>query len=128
MSEYRKVITRPGEVLAYETVFEENQYLRTGVPRRLGTVERIDYTTAVYENGKTYRKTAYAYLPYCYDPEDKERKYNVLYYQHGNTCEPSIFAIGGNKPMIDMLFESGEIDPVIMVSVTFTDHQLCRLP
>ena len=54
MSEYRKVITKPGEVLAYETVFEENPYLRTGVPRRMGTVERIDYSTAVYENGKTY--------------------------------------------------------------------------
>ena len=46
MSEYRKVITKPGEVLAYETVFEENPYLRTGVPRRMGTVERIDYSTA----------------------------------------------------------------------------------
>ena len=37
MSEYRKVITKPGEVLAYETVFEENPYLRTGVPERMGT-------------------------------------------------------------------------------------------
>ena len=60
MPEYRKVITRPGEVLAYETEFEENIWLRTGVPEKMGAVERLDYDTPVYENGKTYRKTAYS--------------------------------------------------------------------
>ena len=119
MSEFRKVYTQPGEVLDYQTVFEENPYLRTGVPERMGTVERIDYTTAVYENGITYHKTAYAYLPYCYDRDDKSRKYNVLYFQHGNTCEPAMFAIGGNKYMFDMLFDSGELDPCIIVFVTY---------
>ncbi|MBR3000162.1 MAG: hypothetical protein IKF39_04115 [Oscillospiraceae bacterium] len=119
MSEFRKVITRPGEVLDYETVFEENPYLRTGVPERMGTVERLDYTTDVYENGKVYTKTAYVYLPYCYDKEDKARKYNVLYFQHGNTCEPAMFAIGGNKYMFDMLFDSGELDPCIIVFITY---------
>ncbi len=119
MSEFRKVITKPGEVLAYETVFEENPLLRTGVPERMGSVERIDYSTSVYENGKTYNKTAYAYLPYCYDKDDKSRKYNVLYFQHGNTCEPAMFAIGGNKYMFDMLFDSGELDPCIIVFVTY---------
>ena len=119
MSEYRKVITHPGEVLDYETVFEENIYLRTGVPERMGTVERFDYDTAVYENGVTYHKTAYVYLPYCYDKEDKSRKYNVLYFQHGNTCEPAMFAIGGNKYMFDMLFDSGENDPCLIVFITY---------
>ncbi len=119
MSEFRKVITKPGEVLAYETVFEENPYLRTGVPERMGSVERFDYSTSVYGNGKTYHKTAYVYLPYCYDKDDKDRKYNVLYFQHGNTCEPAMFAIGGNKYMFDMLFDSGELDPCIIVFVTY---------
>jgi enterochelin esterase-like enzyme len=119
MSEFRKVITMPGEVLNYETVFEENPYLRTGVPEKMGTVERIDYTTAVYENGKTYNKTAYVYLPYCYDKNDKSKKYNVLYFQHGNTCDPTMFALGGNKYMFDMLFDSGELDPCIIVFVTY---------
>ena len=119
MSEFRKVITKPGEVIDFGSEFEENPYLRTGVPKKKGTVERVDYTTDVYEDGKTYQKYCYVYLPYGYDPEDKDKKYNVLYFQHGNTCEPSIFAIGGNKPMIDMLFDSGEIEPVIMVSLTF---------
>ena len=119
MGEFRKVITKPGEVLAYETVFEENPYLRTGVPEKMGTVERFDDSTSVYENGVTYNKTAYVYLPYCYDKDDKDRKYNVLYFQHGNTCEPAMFAIGGNKYMFDMLFDSGELDPCIIVFITY---------
>ena len=40
MSEYRKVITKPGEILDYETVFEENPYLRTGVPEKM---ERLPF-------------------------------------------------------------------------------------
>ena len=119
MGEFRKVITKPGEVIPYETVFEENPYLRTGVPEKMGTVERLDYETAVYENGKTYRKTAYVYLPWCYDKDDASRKYNVLYFQHGNTCEPAMFAVGGNKYMFDMLFDSGELDPCIIVFISY---------
>lgn len=119
MSEFRKVITKPGEVIDFETVFEENPYLRTGVPTRVGRIEKVDYTTAVYEDGKTYSKSCYVYLPWCYDEKDADRKYNVLYFQHGNTCEPAMFAIGGNKPMFDMLFDSGEIDPCIIVFVTY---------
>lgn len=119
MKEFRKVINKPGELIDFETVFEENPYLRTGVPSKKGTVERVDYETSVYEDGKTYQKYCYVYLPCGYDSEDKTKKYNVLYYQHGNTCEPSIFSIGGNKPMLDMLFDSGENDPCIIVSTTY---------
>lgn len=119
MNDYRKVITKPGELIDFETVFEENPFLRTGVPTKKGTIERVDYTTDVYEDGKTYKKYCYVYLPCGYDSGDKSKKYNVLYYQHGNTCEPSIFSIGGNKPMLDMLFESGELEPCIIVSTTY---------
>ncbi len=119
MNEFRKIVTKADDVLPYEVVFEENTRLRTGVPEKMGTVERYDYTTSVYENGKTYKKTAYVYLPYCYDKDDKDRKYNVLYFQHGNTCEPAMFAIGGNKYMFDMLFDSGELDPCIIVFITY---------
>ena len=119
MDKYRKVINKAGTVLDYETVFEENPYLRTGVPEKMGTVERLDYETSVYGNGRTYKKTAYVYLPYCYDSDDKSRKYNVLYFQHGNTCEPAMFVVGGNKYMFDMLFDSGENDPCILVFVSY---------
>ena len=119
MGEFRKIVTKACEVLDYELEFEENTRLRTGVPEKIGTVERFDYSTSVYENGVTYNKTAYVYLPYCYDKDDKDRKYNVLYFQHGNTCEPAMFAIGGNKYMFDMLFDSGELDPCIIVFTTY---------
>ena len=119
MSDFRKVISRPGELIDFETVFEENPCLRTGVPAKKGTVEKVEYTTTVYEDGKEWQKYCYVYLPYGYDKDDKSKKYNVLYFQHGNSCDPAIFAVGGNKPMIDMLFESGEIEPCIMVSVTY---------
>ena len=59
MSEYRKVITKADDSFEYDVFFEENPYLRTGVPEKMGTVERYDYSTSVYENGVTYNKTAY---------------------------------------------------------------------
>ena len=94
MSDIRKVIYKSGELIDFETVFEENTRMRTGVPAHKGTIERVDYTTSVYEDGKTYPKYCYVYLPYGYDKDDKDKKYNVLYFQHGNTCEPSIFSMG----------------------------------
>ena len=119
MSDFRKVISKAGEIIDFDTEFEEYTRIRTGVPAKKGTIERVDYTTSVYEDGKTYPKYCYVYLPYGYDKDDKSKKYNVLYYQHGNTCAPDIFSIGGNKPMLDMLFDSGEIDPCIIVSITY---------
>ena len=119
MDGFRTVVTRPGDVIPFGTVFEENVRLRTGVPAKAGSVERLEYDTSVYGNGKTYHKYAYVYLPWCYDPQDRDRKYNVLYFQHGNTCDPDMFAVGGNKYMFDMLFDSGELDPCIIVFVTY---------
>ncbi|MBN1981258.1 MAG: hypothetical protein JW795_06995 [Chitinivibrionales bacterium] len=119
MSEFRKVITLPGEVIDFETVYEENPYIRTGVPTKPGKCERLEYPTSVYEDGRTYHKYCYVYLPHGYDSEDKSKKYNVMYFQHGNTCDPQMFGVGGNKPMIDMLFESGEIEPCIMAFITY---------
>ncbi len=34
MRQFRKVITRPGDVIGFETVFEDNDTLRTGVPAK----------------------------------------------------------------------------------------------
>jgi len=111
------VRTAPGEVIPFETVFEEIPEI-VDVPDRVGRVERVDYTTDVYEDGVTYPKYCNVYLPYCYDPEDKTRRYNVLYYQHGNTCDPEIFT-GPNQKLFDALFASGELEPCIIVSTTY---------
>lgn len=111
------ITTKPGEVIDFETIFEENLAIGEE-PDKVGRVERVDYTTDVYEDGVTYPKYCNVYLPYCYDPEDKARKYNVLYYQHGNTCDPEIFATD-NKKLLDALFSTGDVDPCIIVSTTY---------
>lgn len=118
MSEMRTVITKPGEIIDFETVFVENSAI-AGDPVRKGHMERVDYTTDVYEDGVIYPKYCNVYLPYCYDANDKERKYNVLYYQHGNTCDPEVFNTPESIKMFDALFDSGEIEPCIIVSTTY---------
>lgn len=115
----KTITTRPGEVIDFETTFIENMDMENPNPARVGRFERIDYTSDVYEDGKVYNKYCMVYLPWCYDPEDKDRKYNVLYYQHGNTCEPEIFALEENKHWMDNLFATDEIEPCIIVSTTY---------
>lgn len=114
----KTIITKPGEVIDFETVFEENTAL-ADEPDKVGRVERVEYTTDVYEDGIIHNKYCNVYLPYCYENEDTQRKYNVIYYQHGNTCDPEIFAEAENKKLMDALFSSGEIDPCIIVSTTY---------
>jgi len=114
----KTIITKPGEVIDFETVFEENQGL-TIAPEKVGHWERVEYTTDVYEDGVTYPKYCNVYLPYGYDPEDKEKKYNVLYFQHGNTCDPDIFTIPEHKVKVDALFASEGIEPCILVATTY---------
>lgn len=118
MEEQRKVITRPGEIIDFETEFTEYSLLK-GVPARVGTVERIDYRTDVYEDGAVYEKYLNVYLPYCYDPADTERKYNVLYYQHGNTCDPELVNKPEYRRMLDCLFDKGLAEPCIIVYTTY---------
>ena len=86
----------------------------------------IEYTTDVYGDGVTYNKFARVYLPYGYDPDDKDTKYNVLYLQHGNNCTPSsLFDLklptADFKTLLDNMFdpEHGVMDPFIIVCPTY---------
>ncbi|MEG1755197.1 MAG: hypothetical protein RR297_03575, partial [Clostridia bacterium] len=56
-----------------------------------GTNFVIHYTTDVYGDGVTYDKFCRIYLPYGYDQNDKDTKYNVIYFQHGNNGSPNEF-------------------------------------
>ncbi len=114
----KRITTKPGEIIDFETVFVENLDIAEETERK-GTVERVDYTTDVYEDGVTYPKYCNVYLPYGYDADDKSKKYNVLYYQHGNTCDPEIFALEENKKLMDALFATGDVEPCIIVSTTY---------
>lgn len=119
MSKRRQIVKAPGEVIKYETVFELNPDIAEAEPQHKGRMVRVDYTTDVYEYGITYPKYCNVYLPWCYDENDRDRKYNVLYYQHGNTCDPELFNRPELRKRFDNLFDSGEIDPCIIVCTTY---------
>ena len=140
--------TNPGDIIDFETIYkglpELNPDLRDvlsedspefleslladakegwltveGECDRPGQFVTLDYTTDVYEDGVTYKKSCNVYLPYGYDPEDKEKSYNVMYHQHGNTCEPDLFKRPGLKLLFDRLFALEGVEPCIMVFTTY---------
>ena len=94
-----------------------------------GTDMFIEYTTDAYDDGVTYDKWCRVYLPYGYDPEDTETKYNVIYFQHGNNGNPNEFfdhtikkKVGyGVKNIFDNMMdpEYGVMEPCIVVCPTY---------
>ena len=114
----KKVIHPAGELIDFETVFEENTAL-TEKTEKQGHFERVEYTTDAYDNGIEYPKFCNVYLPWCYDPADQERRYNVMYYQHGNTCDPDLFTEPAVKDLLDSMFASGAVEPCILVFTTY---------
>ena len=88
--ETETITTKPGEVIDAGTSFVKYNLLYEETEQK-GTFERIEYTTDVYEDGNTYSKYCNVYLPYGYDP-NSDTKYDVLYFQHGNTNDPEVLA------------------------------------
>lgn len=88
---------------------------------RKGTVIRLDYESKDYaENEAPITKTSYVYLPYGYDENDTETKYDIIYLMHGwGGHAGEYFDYTATKNMFDHLIENGDIPPVIMVSATF---------
>lgn len=95
-----------------------------------GTVVRIDYNSFDYVRDRSpVSKTAYVYLPYGYDENDSETRYNIIYLMHGwGGQEGEFFTIGNGsiKNMLDHLIENEEIPPVIAVSPTFYNENSDR--
>lgn len=112
--------------LVFEVMHESFAFHKAEHP---GTNIFLDYTTDVYEDGVTYEKWCRVYLPYGYDPEDKEKKYNVIYFQHGNNGSPNEFfdivdkntfgygIINIFDNMMDPVY--GVMEPCIIVCPTF---------
>ncbi len=91
-----------------------------------GTDVVVRYTTDVYENGITYDKFARVYLPYGYDANDKSKKYNVIYFQHGHQGSPNEFFDHVMKSsnvmyLFDNMFDPDHqlMEPVIIVCPTY---------
>ena len=82
-----------------------------------GTIERLDYTTAVYGDGVTYEQWANVYLHYGYDPANK---YNILYFFHGtNETQNSFISEPIVKNVVDNMIFYGVCDPFIIVCPTY---------
>ena len=90
---------------------------------RPGTVEELVYDTKdYYSDGGDIQKTAWIYLPYGYDPDDTETRYNIIYLMHGwGGAAGEYFFMGDGyiKTMLDRMIELGDIEPVIAVSASF---------
>ena len=86
-----------------------------------GTVVPIDYETKDYAgDGADITKTAYVYLPYGYDEEDTETRYNILYLMHGwGGHAGEYFEYGGQKNLFDNLIEKGDTAQMVIVSASF---------
>lgn len=89
-----------------------------------GKIEKIEYTTYDYtKNNKTpITKTAYVYLPYGYDKNDKETKYNVFFFMHGWTGTAEEYLYYNNSlvtNILDNMIQDNLIVPTIVVSLTF---------
>lgn len=79
------------------------------------TQEQKEYLEAI-------PKPAWVYLPYGYDENDTDVRYDILYLMHGWTMTAYDFLNGAQSDFVrilDNLIEAGDIPPVIVVSATF---------
>ena len=91
-----------------------------------GRIERVDYESEDYvRDSSRITKTAYVYLPYGYDENDTEKRYDILYLMHGwGGHEGEYFEYGKN--LFDNLIAKGDIDPIIIVSPSFYNENSDR--
>ena len=86
-----------------------------------GKLESLNYT--VVKDGKELNKSAMVYLPYGYNKNDKNKRYNVVYLFHGGGDNYTSFYTDprGSNPLnniLDHLIEDGRMEPVIVVTPT----------
>ena len=86
-----------------------------------GTVVPLTYDTKDYPRDESpIQKTAYVYLPYGYDENDNETRYNVLYLMHGwGGHAGEYFEFASQKNVFDHMIENGDIAPMMIVSASF---------
>lgn len=97
-----------------------------------GTLELLTYQSLSVDGGME-EEHAYVYLPYGYDQADTETKYNVLYLSHGTGgTYYSMFYEAGDWPelvpgqlkyVLDNMIANGDVEPLIVVALTWPDGQ-----
>lgn len=84
-----------------------------------GTLEAFAYNTRDYVgDGGAVVREATVYLPYGYDQNDTQTRYDILYLQHGAYGDERtwMYEYGDSfKNMIDHMIEDGSIPPLIIV-------------
>lgn len=85
----------------------------------------MSYQTVV--DGQQTTKYAEVYLPYGYDGNDKQQRYNVVYLFHGGGDNFTSFFTDprGTTPLnniLDGLIADGKMEPVIVVCPTYYDE------
>ena len=94
--------------------------------KKQGKIIRIEYDSYNYafHVDEKIKKPANVYIPYGYDENDKNRKYNVFYMMHGWTDNADfIFGKFGKgtyfKNVLDNMIENNDIPPLIIVTPTY---------
>lgn len=108
-----------GKYFAEETTWMRLPASYKEPAEKKGTVEEVAYTTDVYGDGVTYEKHVNVYLPYCYNADDKDTKYNVVYFQHGDGQNYKTVFTEEQFNQLDNMFLNGDVPPVIIVFTTF---------
>ncbi len=108
------------------TVSVPTEYLREA--NEQGTIVQIDYASKDYVSDLSdITKTAFVYLPYGYQENDTETKYNIIYLMHGWSGHAGeYFEFLSTKNMFDQLIERGELEPSIIVSASFYTENSSR--
>ena len=93
-----------------------------------GTVEALTYESRDFVREEApIQKTAYIYLPYDYNANDTETRYNILYLMHGwGGYAGEYFEFAQTKDIFDRLIENGDIEPIIIVSASFYNENSDR--
>lgn len=96
-------------------------------PENAGTVVSIKYETKNYSGDEEeFEKTAYVYLPYGYNQDDTETKYDVFYLMHGGGGSEKDFFRGvmessDLKSIIDNMIANGDMNPCIVVTPSYNN-------
>lgn len=106
-----------------DNTFEEmdRNYISDVTQRGKTVLYRYDAQTP---EGEAYTKNALVYLPYGYDENDTETRYNVLYLMHGHGGGYTTYFRGAGsfsnmQFMLDAMIEKGRIEPLIVVAPTY---------
>ncbi len=108
--------------------FPDNTFVQMDSDYRSGVTQRGRVVLFMYDaatpDGEAYKKSALVYLPYGYDAEDTETRYNVFYLMHGSGQNNMEFlkgmgAMSSTSMMLDAMIQKGRIAPTIVVTPTF---------